>query len=836
MPGPRELLERLPGLPQAVGGLDAAQVAALRARFGDNRIVEPPRHRFWHALADAAGDPMLWFLLIVSALFYATGERVEASVLMLAILPLLGMDAFLHRRTRLSTAALASRLASQAEVLRNGSWQLLPASALVPGDVVRVGSGDSVPADGLWRELDALQVDESSLSGESAPLRKLAASDAEPAAECWGFAGTRVLSGRGRLLVLGTGADTRYGELARLAVSAAQPRTPLQQAVARLVLQLVWAALALCLLLAAVRLGQGKGWLDALLSGLTLAIAALPEEFPVVLSLFLGVGVFRLARREALVRRAVAVENIGRVSVLCTDKTGTLTEGRLRLREVLAAAELSQEETLLRAAQSVAGDSSDPLDLCLREAVPDAPPLRAAVRFPFTEQRRRETVVLSDGGQLLARMKGAPETVLRSCVLPAEEQAQWQQRVQALAQHGLKVLALAERVLDRQPQNEPVEGFTLLGLLGFGDPLRPGVRQALARCKAQGLRVVMLTGDHPATAAAIAVEAGLAAAAPRVVSLDAEVEPGALAQADVVARAQPEQKLALVRALQASGAAVAVTGDGVNDVPALKAADVGIAMGERGTQAARESAAIILLDDQFATLAGAIAEGRALYRNLRASFAYLLLVHLPFVLSAALVPALGGPLLFLPIHVVWLELIIHPSAMLGFQGAARDVDSKTPTRAGQLFDTRAWQRILLGGALGCAAVLLAQALPGMLALAEPQAAMRSLALAALVAFSAMLLSGLGRNRTARRIAALSLSSMLLTLWPSAAEMLGVASLGAGGLPLWMLLVALMLGAAAGLVALALNPLGRAPRSRASTQAADRADAAAAAGPRPSQDC
>lgn len=809
MPSTRDLLDRLPSLPIGQAGLTASDIEALRARYGDNRIVEPPRHRFWHALRDAASDPMLWFLMVVSALFFATGETLEASVLLLAMLPLLGMDAFLHRRTQLSTSALASRLASEAMALRDGTWQRVLASALVPGDRVRVGSGEAIPADGLWRAVEALQVDESSLSGESVPVRKQITQDAKFRSEHWGFAGTRVLAGRGELQVLGTGGDSRYGELVRLAVTTTQPRTPLQQAVTRLVMTLVWIALVLCLLLAGVRLWQGQGWMDALLSGLTLAIAALPEEFPVVLSLFLGVGVFRLARRNALVRRAVAVEDIGRVSVLCTDKTGTLTEGRLRLRELRPVAGLSTEELAQRAAQSVAADSTDPLDVCLREAAPSAPVPAVQQRFPFTEDRRRETVLLIEGEKRIACMKGAPETVLRACALPPSELAHWQAEAQSLATRGLKVLALAERLIDGAAEvtSEPDHGYRLLGLLGFGDPLRAGVPAALARCRAQGLRVVMLTGDHPATAAAIAVEAGLCEGAPRVVSLDDKVSPEALAQADVVARAQPKQKLALVQALQATGVAVAVTGDGVNDVPALKAADVGIAMGERGTQAAREAAAIVLLDDDFATLAGAIAEGRALYRNLRASFAYLLLVHLPFVLSAALVPAFGGPLLFLPIHIVWLELIIHPSAMLGFQREAADGEGGAPTRAGQMFDARAWWRLLLGGGFGCAAVLLAQALPGWFASGDSDSAHRALALAALVAFSAVVLTGLGRNRSAGLIAALSVASLALTLWPAAAGVLGTTA------PAFApLLVALALGAIAAMAALALHPLGRARAS------------------------
>jgi Ca2+-transporting ATPase len=811
-------------------GLTHTEAASRLLRYGRNDVVDAAPRRSWQALIDSARDPMLWFLAVVSALFFATGDHAEAWVLLAAMAPLLGMDAYLHRRTQASTAGLAQRLASQAMVLRDGIWQTQPAHSLVPGDLVRLSPGEYCPADGVLSAGDELQLDESSLSGESTPVRKEAltaelADCARADARHWVIAGTRVLAGSGELRVLHTGAETRYGEIARLAQSLPQRRTPLQLAVAGLVRALLIGALALCVLLFAVRLWQGRGLLDALLSALTLAIAALPEEFPVVLTLFLGVGVFRLARRQALVRRAVAVENIGRVSVLCTDKTGTLTEGRLALAEVLPAPGFEREALLARVNAALTPDSTDPLDQALRAASEPDAAVRVLARFPFAESRRRETVVLAgaDGGPDTALSKGAVETILALCALSEATRSGWQQQAGQLAAQGLKVIACAAAQLSvgHDATKEPAAGFEMLGLLAFADPLREGVREAVQACLQEGIRVVMITGDHPATAAAIARAIGLGGAQPQVLSLqDSDrPEPRALAAADVIARALPQQKLALVQQLQAGGEVVAVTGDGVNDVPALQAADIGVAMGERGTQAAREAGDIVLLDDNFATLVSAVGEGRQLFRNLQASFAYLLMIHLPFVLTATLVPALGGPLLYLPIHIVWLELVIHPTAMLAFQQRADGYQQRRGVSLppGQLFSARAWRGLLLIGALASAAVLLAASLGGSLGDGAQPALQRSLGLAALLGFSASLSCALTgfRSGTAALISALTLVSLVCAQLPAVGVLLQTVTL-----PAVAGSAAVLLGIGCGLLALPLRTQLSVGRARAQLGSAE----------------
>jgi len=785
-------------------GLGSAQLEERRRQFGENNVTEARPHPLLAVVTASAGDPMLWFLLSMSVLFFFLGDTTEAVVLLLAIVPLLGMDAWLHRRTQASTEGLASRLASTARVLRDGRWQEIAARELLPGDVVEVVPGDWVPADGLVLAEDQLQVDESSLTGESFPVRKqpIATGNTPPAGADggqWVHAGTRVLGGKARLWIVHTGANTRYGEIVRLTRTSGQARTPLQQAVTRLVRWILVAALLLCLLLAVVRLVQGHGLVDALVSALTLAVAALPEEFPVVLTLFLGVGVYRLAQRQALVRRAVAVENIGRVSAICSDKTGTLTEGELRLLQCVPGDDLEAGDVAGVAALACGAAAHDPMDRAILAAAgPGAGAVRLA-SFPFTEDRRRETALVEHDGQRLAVVKGAPETVRRLCGLGAAQYQPWQQQLDALAAQGLKVIACASRPLapGHELTVEPDDGYNMAGLLAFGDPLREGVREAVQTCLQAGIRVVMVTGDHPLTAGAIAGQIGLGHGSPRVLSLDGrqdqELDADELAAADVIARAAPGQKLLLVQALQARGHTVAVTGDGVNDVPALQTADIGIAMGQRGTRSAREAAAIVLLDDNFRTLVNAIAEGRQLFTNLQRGFAYLLLFHAPLVLSAALVPLAGLPLLYLPIHIVWLELLIHPTAMLGFQqhsqaGLRRLPAAKGPVR---FFPPRAWWALLLGAGVATAAVIGAYAAglhwPG--DAADPAATARTLALVTLMLCSAVFLAMLSRlaGRMPRVIGAATLASVALVQVPALSSVLLVQPLGTSALLLAVVL-------------------------------------------------
>jgi len=678
-------------LARGAEGLGVAKAAARLAQSGPNDILVVPPSSWRETLGDTLRDPMIWFLAGVSLLFAILGDYAEASVLALALVPLMGMDAWLHRRTQASTQGLASRLATQAVVIRGGAAHLVSAHDVVVGDVVEVQAGEPFPADGILVEGVQAQVDESALTGEAWPVRKVPFSGARvpPALDMaqWCLAGTRLLTGPARVRIVATGRDTLYADIVRSALQGPHALTPLQQSAGRLVGVMLRGAIALCLLLAAVRLVQGHGLLDAFLSAVTLAVAAIPEEFPVVMAMFLGVGVYRLAHRKALVRRAVAVENIGRLTCICSDKTGTLTEGRLALAHVVPAAGHPQVDVLAVARLAARAESGDPLDVALLEGAPAAS-LRRLSAFPFTEDRRRETCIVDAGdGLLVAALKGAPETVFGLCD-GGLDPGPWRSQLESLAEGGHKVIAVARRDLASGDDitREPAGGFTFLGLIAFEDPVREGVREAVARCQAGGIRVIMVTGDHPLTARAVARDIGLGGGDPHVLLADAIDGPAtaeALAHADVVARATPFQKLKLVEALRAAGESVAVTGDGVNDVPAIKAADVGIAMGERGTQSAREVASIVLLDDNFRTIADAVAEGRQLFVNLQLAFIYLLLVHIPLVLSAALVPLLDNPILYLPVHIVILELVIHPTALLAFQqpaaGGLRPIPREGPS-------------------------------------------------------------------------------------------------------------------------------------------------------------
>ncbi|MFI5315629.1 MAG: cation-translocating P-type ATPase [Myxococcota bacterium] len=796
-------------------GLSLAEVSERLARYGANDVLEE-RRSAWRELArGAAGDPMLWFLLAMGIAYALLGERAEAITLLVSIAPLIGMDAVLQRRTQASTAGLRSRLAESASALRGGETRDVPARELVPGDLVFVHAGESFPADGLVVAGAELQADESLLTGEAYPVRKSPLARTHGlalAGEHWASAGTRLLAGGATLRVIHTGAETLYGGIARSARLEVHAQTPLQLAVGSLVRVLLGAALVLCAALAWVRIRQGFGWGDALVSAATLAVAALPEEFPVIFAAFLGVGVHRLARRKALVRRAVSVENIGRVTCICSDKTGTITLGELRLAHLLPAPASSDSRLVELAATASRAESSDPLDEAVQRAAAERALAAASPRvalFPFTEDRRRETAVVhAPDSQLLAVSKGAPELLLALCALGDAERAAWRARTAELAAQGHKVIACATRAFSNAAWagGEPDRGLQFEGLLAFEDPVRAGVAEAVAQCRAAGIRVLMVTGDHRATACAVAREIGLrnepeyVAAGEELESLLAPASAARLARIEVVARALPAQKLALVRALQAGGAVVAVTGDGVNDVPALQVADVGIAMGERGTRSAREVAAIVLLDDCFETIVRAIAEGRQLFRNLQLAFSYLLMIHIPLVITAALIPLAGAPLLYLPIHIVWLELVIHPSALIAFQEPPAEARlgrvHDGPTR--RFFSRAEWVSIALVG--GLITALVALAYDRALGAGGDVLHGRAMALVALNVASAGVtasLSGL-RTRAAAVVCAatLALAVVLVQVAPLAARLhvsplhlddwaLAVAGGALACLPLWL---------------------------------------------------
>jgi Ca2+-transporting ATPase len=797
-PVPRERIE---GSADA-SGLTAAEAARRLSVYGANAFAETASSGLRQLAADTVKDPMLWFLLVAAGLFVAIGDWREAIVLVVAIIPLTGMDVFLHWRTAASTKSLHGRLAPTAEVVRDGRPAQVAAAELVPGDVVVVRAGEYFPADGILRSTREVQVDESPLTGESLPVAKrplpVVPPGREPLVESehWGFAGSKVLTGEATSTVVFTGGETLYGEIIGSVAATRHELTPLQRSIGRLVERLLLVAVGFCVVLAVTRLLQGRGLIDALLSAATLAVAAIPEEFPVVFSFFLGVGVYRMARRKALVRRAVSVENVGRVTCICSDKTGTLTEGQLRLAHLIPALGCSEEELRRTAVAASRHESLDPIDQVILEGVADDPAAsgRLAV-FPFTEARRRETAVVKGAqGTLLVAVKGAPEVVLKLAGISGGELAHYRREVDRLAREGHKLIACASLLLPETAWTgeEPDEGYRLVGLLAFEDPVRPEVPAAVEACKRAGIHVLMVTGDHPETAGAIAREIGLGGPAPRVYSGEdpsfASKTGEFFRSIDVVARALPAQKLAIVQALKAHGELVAVTGDGINDVPALQAADIGIAMGARGTRSAREVAAIVLSDDNFASVVAAVAEGRQLLDNLSRSFQYLLMVHIPFVSTAALLPLWGYPLLYLPIHIVWLELVIHPTALLAFQDVATSsLSPRRETTGAALLSPAQWKVTVAVGLLTTLAV------GGLYVLEATGAAggdrARTLAVMLLLLASAVAAAALNGLRTAgaRLVLAGTLASgVVLTELPLFARTLHLTPLG---LKEWLLLAA-----------------------------------------------
>lgn len=709
--------ERLPPRWEEDAGLTAPEVLERRRLYGSNDIVERGPSGWKQLARDTARDPMIAFMVATSVLYFFLGEQVEGWTLLVSTVPLVGMDAYLHRRAQASLESLSQQLAAQARVKRDGHWQTVLARELVVGDRVEVRAGKVFPADGLLIAGQGLQAEESALTGEAYPVRKhpltaLPPGDAPVDGTHWGLAGTRLLTGMAEVRITRVGQETLYGTIAHSAERSRRARTPLQAAVNTLVFGLVLAAVGLCAALAFVRWRQGYGWVDALVSAATLAVAALPEEFPVALTFFLGVGVFRLARRRAMVRRAVSVENIGRVTLICSDKTGTMTEGRLRAVAWFPGEGIDAKQLLQAGALASRPDAGDPMDVALVELAERehaATALERLATFPFTEERQREAAVFAEDDQLRAAVKGAPERIFSLCGLEGDVLSRWHARVSQQAMEGRKVIACAETSFPRErwQGGEPSQHLRFLGLIALEDPVRDGVREAVAACAEAGIRTVMVTGDHPGTARAVARAIGLGREGEPRIALGEALASNEVAHIDVVARALPGEKLQLIRRFQELGERVAVTGDGVNDVPALQAADVGVAMGERGTRSAKDAASIVLLDDNFRSIVGAIAEGRQLFQNLRESFAYLLLIHTPLVITAALLPLAGYPLLYLPIHVVWLELIIHPTAMLAFQAPARtDRLERLPTfRRARFFTWGELAAIELSGVLSVVLVV-----------------------------------------------------------------------------------------------------------------------------------
>lgn len=716
-------------LPGSLPGLDDEEAARRLRQDGPNELPASKPRSLLRLLRDVVLEPMFLLLVACGGIYMLLGDRQEALMLLAFVFVVMGITFVQERRTERSLEALRDLSSPRALVVRGGQARRIPGRELVRGDTVLLAEGDRVPADIDLIESSNLMVDESMLTGESAPVAKHAAPDADAGRRV--FSGTLVTQGTARGEVVATGEHSALGKIGKSLANLGGESTPIQAETRRIVTAVAVAGLALAAVLA-LSYGVLRGdWLHALLAGLTLAMAIIPEELPVVLTLFLGLGAWRLSRENVLARNIPAVELLGATTVLCVDKTGTLTTNHMIVRE------LRCDGATYRVATGDAAAFPETFHGLLEYAVLAShrrafDPMETAIidagrrLLAGTEHLHRDWTLVDDyplSRRMLAmsrvwqspdtadRMiaaKGAPEAIVDLCHLDAAHGERIGDEVARMAAEGLRVIAVARAVFAAPdlPQDQHDFDFRFLGLVGLEDPVRADVPAAIAECRGAGVRVVMITGDHPTTALSIARQAGLAAdgnlmTGSELAALDDEALALRLATTDIFCRVQPEHKLRLVQAFRSKGEIVAMTGDGVNDAPALKAAHVGVAMGGRGTDVAREAAGLVLLKDDFTSLVTAVRYGRRIFANLRKAITFVVAVHVPIVGLSILPVLLGWPLVLMPAHILFLQLIIDPSCSLVFEAEEpeRDTMRGKPRRPDdRLFDAAILTRGLAQGA------------------------------------------------------------------------------------------------------------------------------------------
>jgi len=699
-------------------GLTGEEAARRLLQFGPNELPRPPRRSVARILLGVLREPMFLLLALASAVYLAVGGIGEGLLMAgFAALSIL-LVVIQEKRSEDAIEALRALAAPNARVMRDGRELRIPARQVVPGDLLLIADGERVAADAALRRADGVSVDESLLTGESVPAAKRAfapevAGNDEERDRATIYASTLVTSGRGLAEVIATAARTQAGRIGASLASIEVEPTLLQRSFARLVRLFAILALTASLLVFSLYGFLRGDWLQGLLSGIALGMSALPEEFPMILVVFVALGARRLARFHVLVRRTAVIEVLGACSTLCVDKTGTLTENRMRVRALVAgddAIDLSGDEgalsepfaTLIQcASRASARTSNDPMDAAIhlvagKSLSPDSDKDAAVLvrEYGFTHDR---PAVVRVWGNATATMeavaKGAPEVIGDMCHLADTERARLLRAVEGYATRGIRVLAVARRELTGQqlPDNPHELNLALCGLVAFVDPLRTSARQVIGDVRKAGVSVVMMTGDYPATALAIAREVGIDCSQPAVTGAElAAANDDTLRRivrtTRVYARIRPEQKLRIVRALKDEGEIVAMTGDGVNDAPALKAAHIGLAMGNRGTDVAREAASIVLLEDDLGNLVAGIEMGRRIFDNLRKASIYIAAIHVP-IAGLALLPLLAGmPPLLLPMHVVLIEMVIDPICAIAFENepVEPDIMRQLPRRPNEL--------------------------------------------------------------------------------------------------------------------------------------------------------
>ena len=754
------------GAAAGMSGLSADEARRRLARDGPNELPRAARRTALGIALEVLREPMLAMLLAAGAIYLMIGDRTEGLVLLLFASFSVAVTIVQEARTETVLEALRDLSAPRALVVRDGAIIRVAGRDLVEGDLLVLEEGDRIAADAVLLQASDLQVDESLLTGEAVPVRKRAVEAGEAAlAEPGGddrphiFSGAIVTHGSGVARVVATGVRSRLGQIGHSLATLDAEAPRLQGETARIVRICAIGGIGVALVVVLLYGLRRGDWLEAMLSGLAIGMSLLPEEFPVVLTIFLAMGAWRIAQAGVLTRRTAAIETMGSATVLCTDKTGTLTLNRMTIVELWQPsgghAALAPEgidpafHPLLEAgALASAPIPSDPMEIAFHDAARMAGLDGAdGLTLVHTTGLHPELLAVSNVWRpagapdaLRVAAKGAPEAIAELCRLPAREREALGAAARDMAARGIRVLGVAQAgtTPDRVALDHRAHSFRLLGLVGLSDPLRPGVREAVGRCRSAGIRVVMITGDYAATAQAIAAQAGIASGAPMTGDELAALSDAELAArvgaVRVFARTMPEQKLRIVQALKAAGEIVAMTGDGVNDAPALKAAHIGIAMGKRGTDVAREAASIVLVEDDFGAIVSAISLGRRIYDNIRKALGFIFGVHVPIAGLAVLPLALDLPMLLGPIQIALLEMVIDPVCALVFEAEREEhrLMERPPRDPREpLFSWRVIARGVLQGAIAfvaLAALYLARADQGM-----PHESLRSLIFFSLVA-------------------------------------------------------------------------------------------------------
>ncbi|MCX7023541.1 MAG: cation-translocating P-type ATPase [Spirochaetes bacterium] len=710
----------------ALQGLSDAEVSERLAVEGYNELPGAKKRTVLAILWEVVREPMFILLIACGVLYLLLGDPEEALMLLGFVVVVIGITLYQENKTEKALDALRELSSPRALVIRNGVQVRIAGRDVARDDIMLLQEGDRVPADAVVLRSTNLSVDESLLTGESVPVRKASWNGVDEKGRPGGddqpfvFSGTMVVGGQGVARVASTGSRTEIGKIGKALQTLETEDTNLQKQVGGIVKTFALVGFFLCVAVVLVFGYTRHDWLEGILAGLSLAMATLPEEFPVVMTVFLALGAWRISKRRVLTRRAHAIETLGSATVLCTDKTGTLTVNRMTVSRIAVEGAFhdvgERTATLPEAFHDAVEyaiiasprDPFDPMEKAMRElgarTLMDTEHLHedwSFVReYPLSDKLLAMSRVWEspDREHFVIAAKGAPEAVADICHLDEAGLSKLRADIDRMADDGLRVIGVAQAEFGRSglPEGQHDFAFRFVGLLGLHDPVRPDVPQAVADCAGAGIRVVMITGDYPGTARNIAGTIGLAnpgeiITGPELDAMDDAELRRRIATVNIFARAVPEQKLRIVRALKANGEVVAMTGDGVNDAPALKAADIGIAMGGRGTDVARESSALVLLDDDFASIVQAVRVGRRIFDNLRKAMTFIFSVHLPIAGMSLLPVLLKWPLALMPVHILFLELIIDPACSVVFEMEDEEADimKRKPRPAGErLFGPR----------------------------------------------------------------------------------------------------------------------------------------------------